>query len=184
MSTVKANAYLDAAGGNTATINGITPIAIGSVGGSSASVALSGTSVTFTGIPAGVKKVEIAIYTASATAASSNLVRIGSGSLLTSGYNSSATFLGVGNIGVANPSSTDGFGSAASTAAVFSGVATLTLESSNRWFYHHDFSYSGNSQDMASGYISPNGALDRVALIRTAGASFAGGTAIVYWEFA
>jgi len=31
MSTVKANAYLDAAGGNTATINGIIPIAIGDV---------------------------------------------------------------------------------------------------------------------------------------------------------
>lgn len=44
MSTIRANAFLDSAGGNTATINGITP----SVGGGKLSVFTTGTGATFT----------------------------------------------------------------------------------------------------------------------------------------
>ena len=181
MSTIKANAYLDASGGNNATINGIVPITIAAVGGSSSSVTMSGTAVTFTGIPEGVKKVRI-VVSAMISNSGRFLVRIGSGSLLTTGYVSGAAF--VGNVtnaaGATNGFTTEGNGGSTG----YSGTVTLTLESGNRWVYHHDYAYQGGtSQDIGSGYISVGGTLDRVSLLKSDGTAFTSGNAIAYWEF-
>lgn len=182
MSTIKANAYLDASGGNNATINGIVPITTAAVGGSSSSVTMSGTAVTFTGIPAGVKKVQVAITTMISNSGKF-LVRVGAGSLLTTGYVSSAAYIA----GVTNSASaTNGFtteGAGGTTG--FSGVVTLTLQSGNQWLYHHDYVFqTGSAQDIGSGYISVGGTLDRVSLLKSDGTAFTSGNAIAYWEFA
>jgi hypothetical protein len=77
----KSNTYLDAAGGNTATINGILPIAIGDVPAGGTGLTLlgtiattSGSSVTLSGLTlTSYKQLQFILIGISGTATSSNL---------------------------------------------------------------------------------------------------------------
>lgn len=91
-------------------------------------VTLSGTSVTFTGIPAGTKIINICFVGVSAAGNSSMLIRIGdAGGIETTGYSSTAIYLTAAAMDAT--SGTTGFTSIAPDGSkVFSGIVTLALE--------------------------------------------------------
>ena len=124
----------------------------------------SGTSVDFTDIPSWVKRVTVMMNGVSTTGTSVIQVQIGSGSFLTSGYNT-----GVGQLG--NPpvstSYTSGFGISFNSAASngFFGVFTIILLGSNIWVFSGQTVISiGSSHAYSNGYQTLSGTLDRVRI--------------------
>ena len=105
----------------------------------------SGTSIDFTGIPAGVERITIMFNGVSLSGTSALLVQIGdSGGIENTGYNSSAC-----NQAGTVTSSTAGFVLVGNSAALtVSGILTLALLSSNTWIESHSTKLSTT----ASGY--------------------------------
>ena len=142
----------------------------------------SGTSITFSSIPSGVKRITI-MYTGITTnvAGSSYIIQVGSGSVSTSGYSSqwsSGTAWG--------GSMTTGIAVGASNTYVLTGTFILTLFNSNTWVGAGSNNYAtiGAVASYSNGY-TPNlsGALDRVVITTVAGtATFATGTINILYE--
>jgi hypothetical protein len=103
---------------------------------SGTAVSASGTSVNFTGIPAGVRRITVMFSGVSTSGTGSNyILQLGdSGGLETSGYLGSATSLGSSSVN-SSASSTAGITILRSpnTADTYSGVCTITNLSSNSW---------------------------------------------------
>ena len=146
----------------------------------------SGTSVDFTGIPSWVKHITIMVKDFSTNGASHCYLRIGSGSVATSGYLSAGGYLhSAGGSGIT--STTTGFmlNNNIAASVVIHCIARLSLldSSTNSW----TFSSSGNRSDFVglifgSGSTSLGGALDRVRLTTANGTDTfdAGSINIVY----
>ena len=100
---------------------------------SGTAVTASGTSVDFTGLPAGVKRITVMFNVVSTSGASSYLVQVGNSTPTTSGYVSVSTYTNtVGTVG--GTSSTAGMGLFTGTATnqIF-GSFTLINVSGNIW---------------------------------------------------
>ena len=167
MSTIAAtNLKNPSAGSNNIVLgtDGTTTIAAPSniIKSGTAVASTSGTSIDFTGIPSWAKRVTVMFNGVSTSGTSVIQVQIGSGSLLTSGYNT-----GVGQLG--NPpvatSYTSGFGISVNNAASnsFFGVFTIILLGSNIWVFSGQTVISiGSSHAYSNGYQTLSGTLDRV----------------------
>jgi len=136
----------------------------GALASGTAQSTASGTGFTFTGIPSYVKRITF-IFNAVATSGSSQfLVRIGSGSLTTSGYASQSSYV-YSAVGTTN--STAGFAvfHDSSTYTV-SGNMILTNVSGNNWVSSFTgFNSTGTTYCIfGGGYVSLSGTLDRIAL--------------------
>ena len=134
----------------------------------------SGTSITFTSIPTWVKKITI-MFNGVGITSGQILFQIGSGSVTTSGYDSSSL---VGNTGsTGNITSTAGFIYNGGTG---SGIYTLALIGSNTWV-GMGINGSGGTLSWASGN-SPalSGALDRVVISPVSGTLTSGSINILY----
>jgi hypothetical protein len=133
----------------------------------------SGTSIDFTGIPAGVKRITILLNGVSTNGTSNIIVQLGdSGGIETSGYLSSAAFLGNG-IAIVAANSTNSFvitiGPAAAT--LLDGALVLDLQnaSTNTFVARGTIGYSsGAAVSLCAGSKALSGTLDRVR-ITTAG---------------
>jgi len=150
----------------------------------------SGTSVTFTGIPSGTKRVTVMFSTVSTNnaggAGGDIQIQIGAGSYSTSGYD-----VVTGYISGSSPLSvqySSGFVIANSTVAfvTYSGTITLTLIGSNTWTASGSIGTgaSANSIFMLAG-VSPGlgGALDRLRVTTAGGTvSFDAGTINILYE--
>jgi len=147
----------------------------------------SGTSIDFTGIPAGVKKITIAPSLVGTNGTSNLLVQLGdSGGIETTGYSSRCGFFSDGSTGSVVAGSTGFvFRNAGSSTSAVSGALELTLEnaSTNTWVC------SGVTTDtdttsisMTAGRKALSAVLDRVRLTTVNGTdSFdAGEVNIVY----
>jgi len=157
----------------------------------SASVATtSGTSIDFTGIPAGVKRISICFNGISTNGASVPIIQIGdSGGIEVSGYlGGCSTSSGAGT---SNANYTSGFGligAATVSANVLHGDLILKLAdaSTNSWIASGINSGSNTAfTNMTAGSksLSP-GPIDRVRLTTTGGTdTFDAGTASISWEF-
>lgn len=129
----------------------------------------SGTSITFTGIPAGTKRVSINLTGVSTNGTSIIIFQIGpSGGVETSGYLSSA--MGANTGGVA-PSTAQTIGFTTSqqnaTACLWRGTMVFTLENSstNTWTAFGVFDASGTQLTMCcAGAKSLAGALSQIAM--------------------
>jgi hypothetical protein len=150
------------------TVSG-TLTASGGVTGSITSgttVSASGTSVSFTGIPSGVKRITVMFQGVSTSGTSLPQIQIGSGTFTTSGYLSSGLNATASN-GVAN--STTGMlldGNAVAT-NIRHGSATLTLinSSTNAWVMSSVMGLSDIAGvKIGGGSISLSGTLDRVRI--------------------
>jgi hypothetical protein len=126
----------------------------------------SGTSIDFTGIPSWVKRITVMLSGVSTSGTSNYQLQIGSGSVTTTGYTSSAAYVPNASAIIAGDSTT-GLLLVPSTAAsvVVYGPATLTLMGSNTWIMGSALARPGNIMYTSAG-VSPalSGALDRLRL--------------------
>jgi len=151
---------------------------------------VSGTAVTastptvqFTGIPSWVKRVVI-VYSnlVNSTTSSVPLVRIGSGSLSTSGYTAYGAHF---NTAAGSQTSTAGIPleGGARASGVYAGRAEFFNVSGNLWQGTlNGFLTAGTSLCVGSGYITLGGVLDRIAIATNTAGSFTAGTVNVFYE--
>jgi len=147
----------------------------------------SGTSIDFTSIPAGVRRITVMFNGVSTTGTSPPQIQIGSGSVTTSGYLGSNTFLNATIVGGAN--FTTGFGigvsvSLWSAATVFHGTIVLTLQTGNTWVCNGN---NGTSNAvgtyLTNGSLALGGTLDRVRITTAGGTeTFDAGSINILYE--
>lgn len=153
--------------GSSITMNSGGLITSGTVNGGAANPLSGGTSVDFTSIPSWVKRITVMFNGVSTNGTSNMVVRIGSGSVSTSGYTTATSFFGGAN-NTAIIAYTDGWNLAGITAAgVIRGSFTLNLldSATNAWVGTGVIYNSGSTYAMfPTGNISLAGALDRVRI--------------------
>lgn len=154
-------------------IQGIGGLAFGSIANIKIGTPVattSGTSVDITGIPASAKRVTVVLNGVSTNGTSPIMLRIGSGSIDTTGYN--AFGFGFTGASVSGVSYTTGFGIQNSAVAADGhyGPLTLTHNGSNLWVMEG----SGSCGTTATGFMcagtkSLSGTLDRVRITTSGG---------------
>lgn len=124
-----------------------------------AQASTSGTAIDFTGIPSWAKRITVMFNGVSTNGSSNILIQVGSGSLTTSGYNSSG---GVFNYsaGTAGASSTAGFLVFNQASYTIFGHMTLTLASGSTWVESH--AVRSGEAGCGGGFVTLSGALDRI----------------------
>jgi len=158
-------------------LTGISGISLGT-----AVATTSGTSIDFTGIPAGVKRVTICFVGVSTTSTSLPLVQLGdSGGIETTGYQSV-----VGNR-ASETQSTAGLVvyQSPSAASSLDGAVILTQEHStnNTWVMNVTMSQRDASISFGAGSKSLSTTLDRVRITTVGGtATFDAGSVNISWE--
>lgn len=146
----------------------------------------SGTSVNFTGIPTWVKRITMNVTDLSYAAAGGGILRIGSGSLVSTGYvwtqqtasNNAVTF-----VSSENPGTHFGNFTTNSAAGVLFGSFTLTLinAATNTWMSVGTVSrITDNLVQSQIGYVSLSGALNQVSIVATISTFDAGIVNILY----
>jgi hypothetical protein len=143
----------------------------------------SGTSIDFTGIPSWAKRVTVMFNGVSTSGTSVIQVQIGSGSLLTSGYNTGVSQLGNPPV---STSYTSGFGISFNNAASygFFGVFTINLLGSNIWVFSGQTVLGiGLTHAYSNGYQTLSGTLDRVRITTVNGTdTFDAGSINILYE--
>lgn len=134
----------------------------------------SGTSIDFTGIPAGVKQIIISFSGVSTDAVSGTniLVQIGdSGGIETSGYTSNGARVTNGSATETNSSSAGFVIYVSVTGNVVFGIMTLMLENStsNSWVSSHSARGALSSALLGGGNKSLSATLDRVRITTVSG---------------
>jgi hypothetical protein len=145
----------------------------------------SGTSIDFTGLPAWVKRITVMFSGVSTNGSSTPIIRIGSGSIQTTGYDSTAS---CGTVAGAYQSSTSGFlacyqGTNASS--ILKGTVVLTLLGTNIWVANGNISDSvvGLVNSGSSGNVTLSGTLDRVRITTVNGTdTFDAGSINILYE--
>jgi hypothetical protein len=145
----------------------------------------SGTSITFTGIPAWVKRITIMFQGVSTNGTSIPQIQIGSGSVTTSGYLGSAS-LAANSASPAVVAFTTGFGLGADGNASYvrHGSVVLSLLSANNWVASGVLADSGALRIIwTAGSVSLSGVLDRVVLTTVNGTdAFDAGSVNILYE--
>jgi hypothetical protein len=145
----------------------------------------SGTSITFSSLPSTVKRITLMFQGVSTNGSADYLVRIGAGSVTTSGYLGSAAILGTTNTQVTYTAGwgiASGQGSGASS--IFHGIMTIALLGSNNWVSNSVWSNSQtNYTFVGAGSLALGGTLDRVVLTTTNGTdTFDAGNVNILYE--
>lgn len=146
---------------------------------------LSGATTDFVGIPSWVKRVTIFLTSASTSGTSNNLLQLGSGSILTSGYVSAC--MNSRNAGT-------GFGSTSTTGFIFDndsiasyvydGTIKLINPSGNVWFFESTLIDTGGIRlPVGVGRVSLSGTLDRIRFTTLGGTNtYDGGSFSLMYE--
>ena len=178
---------LDGTSGITAPSVTGTPVIGGLVSGT-AVASTSGTSIDFTGIPSWAKRITV-MFSGVSTNGSSNLqIQIGSGSVLTTGYDSAASTFNNINVGASS-----GFLLTAGnliTASTISGTVDLTAIniSTNAWVSSGNIANtaspgSNGASSLSGGNKTLSGTLDRVRITTVNGTdTFDAGTINIIYE--
>ena len=167
-------------------VTGITTLgALGSsvITSGTAIATTSGTTADFTGIPSWVKRVTVMFSGVSGSGTSNFLIQIGSGSITSSGYVSSAAQTAVTNTTV---TSTAGFivTGAVAAAQTYSGITIFTNISGNNWISLGTINQNNGALNYSGGN-SPtlSGALDRVRITTVNGTdTFDAGSVNILYE--
>lgn len=144
--------------------------------------ATSGTVINFSSLPSWANEITINLRAVSTNGTSRALIRVGSGSYLTSGYSSTAGAIGstadrTGPSGVITSGFTlDGYAPFASWART--GLVTLSRISGNIWVVSGALGdpTNGVSNVMLAGSIDVAGTLDRLQVTTVSGDTFDGGS--------
>ena len=145
----------------------------------------SGTSIDFTGIPSGVKRITVIFSGVSSSGTSGLLVQIGAGSVTTTGYVSTG-FASSNGVSPAVTSSTAGFLMFNDNAGdVRSGSMTISNITGNTWVENHTMSSVAVRAIafMGGGTLALGGTLDRVRITTVNGTdTFDAGTINILYE--
>ena len=143
----------------------------------------SGTSIDFTSIPSWVKRITIMLNGVSLNTSSTLLFRIGSGSIVSTGYSGSWGYYGGGTNAAVAATEATGFGVATGTDTLF-GNSVITLIGSNTWVYSStNARFANNFTFSGAGAIALSGALDRIRMTTTGGtATFNAGSINILYE--
>lgn len=154
---------------------------------STAQASTSGSSVTFSSIPSGIRKIHVMFSGVSTSGTSNVMIQIGdSGGVETSAYLGSASTITTATPATAN--FTTGFGVTATTIAgmLLHGCATLTLmnSSANTWACTSLVGHSNAATfSMGAGVKSTSATLDRVVITTVGGAdTFDAGSINISYE--
>lgn len=166
----------------TAVIDGSNQTTTGLINAGTAVASTSGTIITFTGIPAGVKRVTLMLSGVSTSGTANKLVQIGSGSLATTNYVSTSTNWN-GSAG-SNVSSTSGFILRSNASAdTLASVVTICLASGSSWVSSHSGKNNVSTTLCGGGTVTISGVLDRVAITTdNATDTFTAGIVNIFWE--
>jgi hypothetical protein len=194
-STVPANGmYLSAANTLNLATNTTSQVSISSTGivtGTAGNLMLvqgtsqastSGTSITFTGIPSWAKRITV-MFNGVAGGSSSYIIRIGSGSVTSTGYNCFAYNANTGSISGAVYTTGMPVINVPVASFAYSGVATICNISGNTWAYSGQIGTSSGALGTGAG-SSPalSGALDRVVITTINGDTFTAGSINILYE--
>jgi hypothetical protein len=185
-------------GSGSATFQTPLPVAQGGTGGTTSATAAanlsvlqlgtaqattSGTSIDFTGIPSGVKRITVMFNGVSLSGTADLMVRAGSsGGIETTGYEGVVFGNGIQTTWASGGFQVTRTGQATST---YSGTLTLTNLSGNLWIAaatmsDHTNAYAG----FAAGRKTLSSSLDRVRITATNGTdTFDAGSVNIMWEF-
>ena len=144
----------------------------------------SGTSIDFTSIPSWVKRVTVMFNLVSTSGTSNILIQIGSGSVTTSGYSSSATFATASLVSATSTAGLLVTGNLAGGSET-NGNIVLCLQSSNTWVNSGTVSIVPSTGTQFCGGVSPTlgGALDRVRITTVNGTdTFDAGSINILYE--
>jgi hypothetical protein len=165
---------------DTGTETNVTGLRLGT------SASASGTTIDFTSIPEGMKKITISFSLVSTNGTSIPLIQIGdSGGIENTGYTGSASVL---TAAVTSSLQTTGFGltNAMAAASVFNGNWTLSLldASTNTWTASGSVGFSNSAAvGLGAGAKSLTGTLDRVRITTVNGTdSYDAGTINIMYE--
>lgn len=137
----------------------------------------SGTSIDFTGIPSWVKRITVMLNGVSTNGTSAMIIRLGDGSLVTTGYvSSSSDAAGI-------TTSTLGFLAARSLSAsrIYTGAMTVSKITGNTWVAHGVVS-SDTSVYANSGSLALSGVLDRLSVTTLSTDTFDAGQINISYE--
>lgn len=175
----------------TATISGTTG-GIGLIGSGTAKNSTSGTSIDFTGIPAGAKRVTVMFNGVSTNGSSAVQVQIGSSSgVEATGYESTGGYVITGTSSSAVASTTGyviegNHGSYTVAAIARSGLLTITNVSGNIWTASGSFGRANGpatTAGMCGGTKTLSGTLDRVRITTVNGTdTFDAGSVNILYE--
>lgn len=148
--------------------------------------ATSGTSIDFTGIPAGTKEITLTLAAMSTSGTSVPIVQIGdSGGIETAGYGGSA-FAGVSGASPSGVALSDGFAIYSVTASnQLSGAITLRLvdASTNTWACVGQVYTALGAYTNVAGSKALSGTLDRIRLTTQGGVNtFDGGIVNIHYQ--
>lgn len=144
----------------------------------------SGTSIDFTGIPAGVKRITVTFSGVSTSGTSLPLIQLGAGTVATTGYVSVTSVLYPSATNNAS-ASTAGIGIFSNQAAsILYGQVIFSNNSGNAWVASGNLAASsGPYHIMTAGGVTLGGALDRVRITTTNGTdTFDAGSVNILWE--
>lgn len=143
----------------------------------------SGTSKDFTGIPSWVKRVSVMFANVSTNGISEFLLRLGAGSIQSTGYTSSAAIVSSGS---ATSSSTSGLLLNVSIAATesYSGIVTVTNMGGNNWASSGTLSRTNATGcAFSAGSVTLTGTLDRLRITTVGGTdAFDAGSVNILYE--
>lgn len=175
---------LNSTTGTTEVYNGTNWVTESPVAGT-AVASTSGTSISFTGIPAGVKRITVMFNGVSTSGTSHMLVQIGSGSTTSTGYVSTG-FASSNNVSPAVTSATAGFLLYNDNAGdIRSGTLTISNITGNTWVENHTMSSVAARAIafMGGGTLALSGVLDRVVITTANGTdTFDAGSINILYE--
>tara|TARA_Y100000816_G_C25796957_1_gene417491 strand:- start:62 stop:652 length:591 start_codon:yes stop_codon:yes gene_type:complete len=158
------------------TVTGATGMTLTNSGG----VDVDGTAAAlFTGLPAGIKRLQVNLYRCSASGSDTGaLIRLGTSSgIVSSGYSSLSHWGGGGQ------SDTSGFYlyGTGSTNAI-NGIATINDMGSDRFISSHSLMYNASNGAFGGGYIDLGGTLTQVRVSLVSGGNFDFGRVNLLYE--
>ena len=144
----------------------------------------SGTSIDFTGIPAGTKRITVMFNGVSTNGTTDLIVQIGdSGGIETSGYVSTAMTM-IDNTTSRSSSSTSGFNIRTNTASeLHYGTMILVKQNSSDWISTGSYLKATDTFNLSAGGKTISSSLDRIRLTTTNGTdTFDAGSINISWE--
>ena len=167
----------------TGTVAGTTGTLYPLVSGT-AVASTSGTSIDFTGIPSWVRRITVMLNGVSTNGSNVLLVQIGSGSVSTSGYASTAV-VAISGSASSGATNTSGFNAAGGGPTTLrAGIMTIATLGSNSWVSSHCIGYTDAAAvSSGGGSIALGGALDRVRITTVGGTdTFDAGSINILYE--
>jgi hypothetical protein len=170
------------------TLDGSNLTTVGVINSKTAVASTSGTSIDFTSIPTGVKRITVIFLGVSTSGSSVVQIQIGAGSVITTGYLSSSTSL-VNTGTIVGATQTTGFGVEASAGSITAtgvrnGHAVITLITGTTWVNSSNISFSNAGiSALSGGNIALGGTLDRVRITTVNGSdTFDAGSVNILYE--